>query len=136
MYKLKASTRLKFQRALAGLALAALSAAVLRAGPAAGERRPSRAPAADLSTAYAFPVPFKPSATNTRITFTNLSTEATIRIFSATGELVRTLNEDDGDGFIRWDVTNEQGAPVASDVYFYVIENAEQTKAGKLMIVR
>lgn len=132
MYTQMASHRSKIHRALAGLALAALAVAVLQAG----ERRPSRAPASDLSTAYAFPVPFKPSATSTRITFTNLSSEATIRIFSATGELVRTLNEEDGDGFIRWDVTNEQGAPVASDVYFYVIENAEQTKAGKLLVVR
>jgi hypothetical protein len=124
------------KRALWGALFAAFAASA--GAQDAGDKRPPRvsAPASDLSAAYAFPVPFKPSTTSTRITFTNLSTEATIRIYSSSGELVRTLREDQGNGFLRWDVTNEQGQPVASDVYFYVIENAEQTKVGKLLVVR
>jgi hypothetical protein len=33
-------------------------------------------------------------------------------------------------------VNNESGDPVASDVYLYVIENDQQRRIGKLMVIR
>ncbi len=97
---------------------------------------PTRAPAMDLSNAYAFPVPFKPSLGGRSITFVNLSTEATIRIFNLNGDLVRTVHEIDGDGIARWDVTDDSGVSLSSDVFFYTIENGEQVKSGKLLVVK
>ncbi|MGQ0645812.1 MAG: hypothetical protein ACT4O3_10035, partial [Elusimicrobiota bacterium] len=94
------------------------------------------APALDLAAAYAFPVPFKPSLGHRQITFRHISSLATIRIYTVSGELVRELKESDGDGELKWDVTNQHGEPLASDVYLYLIENNEQKKTGKLLIVR
>ena len=50
----------------------------------------------DLSTAYAYPVPFRPSRGDSRVTFSNLAQVVTIRVFSVSGKLVRTLNATDG----------------------------------------
>ncbi len=122
------------------LCLAVLAFGLLPArgeGRSAEEAAPAApAPATDLSGAYAFPVPFKPSLGHTRITFTNLSSEATIKIYTSGGVLIRTLLETDQDGLLRWDGTDEDGQPAGSDLYLYVIENAQQTKVGKLLIVR
>jgi hypothetical protein len=94
------------------------------------------ASALDASSAYAFPVPFRASQSGKAIHFINLPSQATIRIFNAAGELVRTLHEIDGDGQLDWDVTNESGTALASDVFFYAIESDESVKKGKLVVLR
>lgn len=120
-----------FQALGLGLALV-LAEPALNAGQSASE---FNAPGLDLSTAYAFPVPFKPGQGG-NINFINLSTEATIQIFSLNGELVKTLHEDNSDGILSWDVTDEDGKPLGSDTFFYIIENQEQKKVGKILVVR
>lgn len=92
--------------------------------------------ALNLSNAYAFPVPFKPSAGHTQITFTNLASECTIRIFTISGSLVTTILETDGDGQHTWDVANADGSPVVSGVYLYHIKSAGDAKTGKIVIIR
>ena len=95
------------------------------------------APSLDLSNAHPFPVPYKASTDPAGITFTGLSSIATVKIFTLDGRLVKTLTDDSGAGFVRWDpVNNESGDPVASDVYLYVIENDQQRRIGKLMVIR
>ncbi|MBI4057586.1 MAG: Ig-like domain-containing protein [Elusimicrobia bacterium] len=89
-----------------------------------------------LADAYAYPVPFKPSQGHSQITFTNLSSLATIRIYTITGNLVRELEETDGDGQLGWDVKNKEGVPVSSGVYLYLIKSQTDTKKGKLVIIR
>jgi hypothetical protein len=95
------------------------------------------AAATDLSEAYAFPVPYKASQSATkRIRFNKLSSLATIRVYTVNGELVKELHEDDGDGKLDWDVTNGHGEPLASDVYIYLIQNGQEKKTGKLIVIR
>lgn len=95
------------------------------------------APSLDLSNAHPFPVPYKASRDPAGITFTGLSSIATVKVFTLDGRLVKTLTDDSGAGFVRWDpVNNESGDPVASDVYLYVIENDQQRRIGKLMVIR
>lgn len=134
--------RIRFALGAAALCLFALASARPAERPegsrANAAARVSSAPAfgavaADLSDAIAYPVPFRRS-TAQKITFLNLSTEATIRIYTLSGELVKTLHETDGDGILKWDVTAEDGTPLGSDVFLYVIENAQQKKTGKLLI--
>lgn len=93
-------------------------------------------PAATLSQAYAFPNPFKPSLGHKTITFTNLASECTIKIYTLAGDLVKTLVENDGNREYVWDVKNEAGENLASGLYFYVIKSADDTKTGKLVIIR
>ncbi|MBI3292656.1 MAG: hypothetical protein HYZ73_07620, partial [Elusimicrobia bacterium] len=70
------------------------------------------------------------------ITFTNLTSECTIRIYTLTGELVRELRHQGGLPSFRWDVTNDQGEAVVSGVYLYDIRSLNDSKQGKLMIIR
>ncbi|MGB9613378.1 MAG: Ig-like domain-containing protein, partial [Candidatus Margulisiibacteriota bacterium] len=93
-------------------------------------------PATTLSQAYAFPNPFKPSLGHSTITFTNLASECTIKIYTLTGDLVKTLVENDGNREYSWDVKNESGENLPSGLYFYVIKSADDTKSGKLVIIR
>ncbi len=91
----------------------------------------------DLSKAYAFPVPFMPGDGHDKITWTNLSSKATINIYTVSGRLVKTLNETDGDFIHEWfPVENDKGKEVVSGVYIYRIYNEEKSKTGKLVIIR
>lgn len=93
-------------------------------------------PAQDLSSAFAFPVPYRPDLGHSTITFTNLSSTAIIRIYDSGGNLVATLNETDGDGQYSWDVKSTSGGELASGVYFFHIKGPEDSKAGKLLIIK
>lgn len=90
----------------------------------------------NLSAAHCYPVPFKPSAGHTKITFTALARSARIRIYTISGELVRTLAKEDSGQTLAWDVLNARGSAVNSGVYLWLIESPTQKKKGKLMIIR
>ncbi|MCK4532212.1 Ig-like domain-containing protein [bacterium] len=90
----------------------------------------------NLTSAYAFPVPFRAYQGHNEITFTGLSSQATIKIFTISGELTVTLKEEDGDGQLIWDVKNKGGKLLASGVYIYYIKNEREHKSGKLMIIK
>ena len=95
------------------------------------------APEMDLANAYAYPVPYKPSRHVNGIRFANVSDVVTIKIYTVNGDLVKTLHSESSGGEVTWNpVTNDAGSPVASDVYIYLIENAQQKKTGKLLVVR
>jgi hypothetical protein len=88
--------------------------------------------ASDLSQAYAYPVPFVPAKGHTRIKFTGLSPQCVIKIYTVAGELVKKIEESDGDGFNdSWD-----GTGAASGTYLYVIDNGAQRKTGQLVLVK
>lgn len=90
----------------------------------------------DLTAAHCYPVPFKPTLGHTKITFTELTRSARVRIYTLSGELVRRLDKDDSGKTLEWDARNERGSAVDSGVYLWLIENAVQKKKGKLMIIR
>jgi len=97
----------------------------------------------DLSNAYAYPVPYKPNdgndSTGTEeegITFTGLSTEAEIKIYTITGELVKKLTHKSGFVEEWYPVENEKGETVVSGVYIYYLKNDKEHKSGKLVIIR
>jgi hypothetical protein len=62
-----------------------------------------------IKEAVVYPNPFKPAAGHTHITFGHLTSEATIEIYTLNGECVRVIEERDGDGEVKWAVTNEDG---------------------------
>ncbi|MFH0947991.1 MAG: Ig-like domain-containing protein [Elusimicrobiota bacterium] len=93
----------------------------------------------DLSIAFAYPVPFSPNTdpNHKSITFTNLATRCTTKIFTISGELVNEFEETDGDGEYVWtEVKNKDGESLASGVYLYLIESKLDKKVGKLMIIK
>ncbi|MFH1958452.1 MAG: MBL fold metallo-hydrolase [bacterium] len=98
----------------------------------------------NLMKAYAYPVPYKPSdgkdETGTdRISFANLGSKATIKIYTISGELVKTLHYlySSGEMVQEWyPVTNESNEKVASGLYIYYISNGVEEKHGNLIIIR
>lgn len=94
---------------------------------------PSRA---DLSTAHAFPNPYKAPIHQNKITFTNLTFRVTIRIYTISGELVRTLYKGDNTDDLVWNVRGENGQKLASGLYFYFIKSENSIKKGKLVIIQ
>lgn len=88
-----------------------------------------------LGSAHCYPVPFKPAAGHTAITFTGLTRAARVRIYTVSGELVRTLDKNDSGETLGWDVKNSRGENVASGVYFYIVKSGSQTAKGKLMVI-
>ncbi len=83
-----------------------------------------------------FPNPyyaFNPAETNRLsrfVTFNNLPPKVTIRIFNLGGQLVRTLTKDDPSQFMKWDLLNHTGTPVASGMYLAEVE-MELPSGGK-----
>ena len=90
---------------------------------------------ATLGAAHCYPVPFKPSLGHTNITFTGLTRQARVRVYTVSGELVRTLDKNDGGETLAWDVRNARGQRVASGVYVYTVKSGGETATGKLMII-
>ncbi|MBL0057635.1 MAG: fibronectin type III domain-containing protein [Elusimicrobia bacterium] len=92
----------------------------------------------DLTEAHPFPVPYRAAKDAGGIVFSFPNSQiAKVQVFTLDGRLVKTLSDDTGAGFVRWDPVNTDGGdPVASDVYLYVIENDQERKVGKLMVIR
>ena len=72
------------------------------------------------------------------VTFSHLPQKARIRIFDLAGTLVRTLEKDDPEQFLQWDLLNDGALPVASGVYIAHIEMPDigSAKVLKLAIVQ
>lgn len=89
-----------------------------------------------LEPAFAYPVPFRAARGDTTITFGDLAQRVTIRVFTAAGRWVKTLEETDGDGELEWDVTDADGSPLPSGVYFFLMESSTDKKRGKIVVIR
>ena len=90
----------------------------------------------DLSQIFTYPNPCRVGAGENSIMFANLTREATIKILTLSGQVIRTLEENDGNGGVSWDLRNEQGEMVAAGIYVYYVSNQVQSKKGKLGIIR
>ncbi len=97
----------------------------------------SKSPQTDLSKVAVYPNPiYKPSDSNP-IIFTRLTAEAKIKIFTISGEIVKDGLKSDTTGECIWNCKNNEGADVASGVYFYYIEDGSSEPAkGKFAIIR
>jgi hypothetical protein len=90
----------------------------------------------DLKEIFAYPNPYRSNSGQDFITIAGLTRTATIRILDASGRLLRTLQETDGNGGVQWDLKDEKGNAVASGIYiFYVVGEGEEAK-GKLAVLR
>lgn len=75
---------------------------------------------------------------NRFVTFTHLPANAIIRIFNIAGVLIKKIEKNDAGQFLRWDLANESGLPVASGLYLAYIDLPDlgQTKILKLAIIQ
>jgi hypothetical protein len=75
---------------------------------------------------------------NRFVTFSHLPAKATVRIFNLAGVLVKTIEKDDPNQFLRWNLQNNSGLPVASGLYIAYIELPDlgETKILKVAIIQ
>jgi hypothetical protein len=100
--------------------------------------------AADVEKVNVFPNPYyaynpqEPDRFTRFVTFNHLPVKATIRIFNLAGVQVRKLDKNASGQFMRWDLQNESGLPVASGMYIAYIDMPDQGKQKilKLMIIQ
>ncbi|HBU69253.1 MAG TPA: hypothetical protein DEE98_02595 [Elusimicrobia bacterium] len=88
------------------------------------------APSADLAKVYVFPNPF--NSNNTSLTFDGLTLDATIKIYTIAGELVRSIDVTDSNGRASWDGKNDSGNKVSSGIYIAYIDG--KTSKAKVKI--
>ncbi len=91
-------------------------------------------PAASLSAVNVFPNPVY-SSRGQKMTFANLPAGATLSLYTLAGRKVRRLDAD-GSGLAVWDARNEAGLPVASGVYFVLVEGGGSRTILKAMVER
>jgi len=79
---------------------------------------------------------------NRFVTFSHLPYHAALRIFNLAGEIVKTIQKESESQFVRWDLNNETGLPVAGGIYLAHLElsdaagNSLGEKTLKIMVVR
>ncbi|MEW5907486.1 MAG: hypothetical protein AB1734_12025 [Elusimicrobiota bacterium] len=93
-------------------------------------------PAAGLSGVKIYPNPFRPSSVAGAVRFANLPYDASVKIYTLLGELVREFKTGH-DGTGTWDGKNEKGTEVASGVYLAFIKPpGGEGKVFKLAVER
>ncbi len=77
-----------------------------------------------------------------RIHFANLPSEATIRIYTLDGDLVRELQHpcncpyQEGGSMMTWDLITRNTQAAVSGIYLYTVESALGTQVGKFVIIK
>jgi hypothetical protein len=91
---------------------------------------------ADLNAVQVYPNPWRSDKhAGKPITFANLSTNTTVKIFTASGHLAKDLGT--ANGTVTWDLENESGDKVASGIYLYLITDGQGDKVrGKIGVIR
>lgn len=93
--------------------------------------------AANLDNVIPYPNPYRADYhTRDQITLINLPEQAIIRLYSLDGRLLQEFRKDDPGNRLVWNLTNDQGNPVASGVYVYVIKSISGSRTGKIVVLR
>jgi flagellar hook assembly protein FlgD len=80
-------------------------------------------PASGLDDVFVHPNPHRAQRHDSHLTIAGLPTEATVRIFAASGQLVRVLEvARNRSGGRRWNLENERGETVPPGVYLIRVE--------------
>ena len=78
---------------------------------------------------------YDPNPGSYAIRFHHLPEECTISIYNLSGQLMRVIEKDDATAIASWDVLTENGLPVASGIYIYVVDAPGfGTKIGKMAV--
>ena len=72
--------------------------------------------------AYAYPNPFHLGDRSAALTFADLPLGASVRIFTAAGELVRVLEGAAGEGAVTWNGQSAAGFLAGSGIYYFVAQ--------------
>jgi hypothetical protein len=82
------------------------------------------------------PNPYITALGTGEVFFNDLAATCTIEIFTLAGETVRTISVVNGNGQVSWDLKNNNGEPLLSGTYDYLITNTSVQKSGKIVIIK
>ena len=68
--------------------------------------------------------------------FINIPPKCKIKIYTMSGDLVKTIHHTDGSSEEPWDQVTEYNQLVYTGVYLYVVDSDMGSKVGKFVIVR
>ena len=68
--------------------------------------------------------------------FQEVPGECTIRIYTLAGDLVATIDHNDGTGVARWNLISTESRLVSSGIYIYHVESEYGEHLGRLAIVK
>jgi hypothetical protein len=71
-----------------------------------------------------------------RVQFTNLPASCTIRVYTLSGDLVRTIEHANGTGAEDWNMQSETGREIAAGVYFFHIDSQYGNHTGKFAVIK
>ena len=111
---------------------------------------PATPPASNLESVIVVPNPYKGSAewdpgpNDRRMHFRNVPSGSTIRIYTAAGELLRTMTQDPSSspggqtGELAWDLKNDSGRTVVSGIYIYTVHppDGRTPRKGHFVIIK
>jgi len=95
---------------------------------------------ADVEEVNVFPNPYygvnpqELNKYNRWVTFSHLPEKVEITIVNLGGQIVRKLNKQDDAQFLKWDLANENGLPVASGLYLAYVDMPDQGKTKILKV--
>jgi hypothetical protein len=95
----------------------------------------------DLGAVFVYPDPYKPGSGTiydaSCLTFRNLTSRATIKIFNIALELVATLEKDSAGNEYQWIPKNDAGRVISNGLYiYYITDPSGHTIKGKFTIIR
>jgi hypothetical protein len=100
-------------------------------------------PASDVANVRVFPNPFRevsgfPTAgEENSIVWTNLPAVCTIRIYTASGELIKTINHSSQTvGQEVWDQLTDARQTTAPGIYFWTVESSLGSTRGTLLLIK
>jgi len=91
-------------------------------------------PANNLNELKVYPNPYNPKKHSQGLTIDGLTEEATIKIYTITGELVGKVEYTTKDGRAIWYGKNDSGQEVACGVYIVFVDNGKEKKKIKLAV--
>ena len=90
----------------------------------------------DVSAAHVFPNPCNARYGCNGVTFTRLTLNATIFIYTVSGELVRRIDKTGNIDSTGWDLRNDSGVRVASGLYVFFVKAETSSRKGKIVLIR
>ncbi len=96
----------------------------------------AQTPGASVAEGFVFPNPFRPSRGHVNIKLSSLPAGAKIKIFTATGRLLKELDADAAGQVLNWNGTDRDGRALASGVYLAVVEGAGGRRTIKFAVQR
>ena len=70
------------------------------------------------------------------VRFTNMPDQATIRVFTLNGTLITTLEKNSAGNSFPWNLTTEEGLPIASGMYLIHVDTELGEKVLKFGVVK